>query len=161
MKTSPIRFKPLFTYLLLIACLACSKDGGDDNPKPIPDQENLEAEFAKVVANAGDFENPENSQEVVEETEGNEIIEGEVWNCKTTTYDALKSGGTGRDGFPLFNPNASVIYPGSLLQGKSLKKATPDVIAVERAGGTVSYNLNNGNLTSSFSVDKVAKSSIQ
>ncbi|MFK5973516.1 MAG: thiol-activated cytolysin family protein [Flavobacteriaceae bacterium] len=161
MKTSPIALKRLFPYLFLIACLACSKDGGEDNPKPIPDQENLEAEFAKVVTDAGDFEDPKNAEEVIEVTEGNEIIEGEVWNCKTTTYDALKSGGTGRDGFPLFNPNASVIYPGSLLQGKSLKKATPDVIAVERSGGTVSYNLNNGNLTSSFSVDKVAKSSIQ
>jgi thiol-activated cytolysin len=35
------------------------------------------------------------------------------------------------------------------------------VIAVERAGGTVSYDLNNGNLTSSFPVEKGRKSSIQ
>jgi thiol-activated cytolysin len=35
------------------------------------------------------------------------------------------------------------------------------VIAVERAGGTISYDLVNGNLASNFTVDKVAKSSIQ
>jgi thiol-activated cytolysin len=69
--------------------------------------------------------------------------------------------GGGNSGFPLFNPNASVIYPGSLLQGSSLKQATPDIIAVDRAGGTISYDLNNGNLSSSFSVDEVSKSSIQ
>jgi len=65
--------------------------------------------------------------------------------------------GGGNTGFPLFNPNASVIYPGSLLQGKSLKQATPDVIAVERAGGTVSYDLNNGNLNSVFPLKRWQK----
>ncbi|HYW96211.1 MAG TPA: thiol-activated cytolysin family protein, partial [Bacteroidales bacterium] len=55
----------------------------------------------------------------------------------------------------------SVIYPGSLLQGNSLKKATPNVIAVDRAGGTVSYDLVNGNTASSFTVDVVSKSAIQ
>ena len=143
----------------MVVSMSCSKDEGEDLNSDTP--ENLDAEFAKVVASGGEFETAETSEEIVEEKDTNEIIEGEVWNCTTTTYDALKSGGTGRDGFPLFNPNASVIYPGSLLQGKSLKKATPDVIAVERAGGTISYNLINGNLTSSFSVEKVAKSSIQ
>jgi thiol-activated cytolysin len=53
-----------------------------------------------------------------------------------------------------------VIYPGSLLQGKSLTKATPDVIAVERAGGTISIDILDGSQTSFFTVDKVTKSSI-
>ncbi len=161
MKARPIILKQIFASLLLIVSLSCSKDSGGSDPNPIPKEENLEAEFSKIVTDAGEFEEPETSEELVEEIETNEVIDGEVWNCTTKTYDALKGGGTGRDGFPLFNPNASVIYPGSLLQGKSLRKATPDVIAVERAGGTISYNLNNGNLNSSFTVDKVAKSSIQ
>ncbi len=163
MKTIPFSLKHIIVYFFLIGSLSCSKDSGGENPipDPEPDPVNIEAEFTKVVINAGDFEDPENKKDLVEEKETNEVIGGEVWNCKTTTYDALKSGGTGKDGFPLFNPNASVIYPGSLLQGKSLKKATPDIIAVERSGGTISYNLNNGNLASSFMVGKVAKSSIQ
>lgn len=116
--------------------------------------------FNDVIDNGGGFEPATQSEEVINEASDNEIIDGEVWNCTTRTYSALAQGG-GSSGFPLFNPNASVVYPGSLLQGKSLKQATPDIIAVERAGGTISYDLNNGNLASSFTVDKVAKSSIQ
>jgi thiol-activated cytolysin len=48
-----------------------------------------------------------------------------------------------------------------LLQGKTLSNATPSPIVVERAGGTISYNLTNGNLSSTFTVDRVSKSSIQ
>ncbi len=116
--------------------------------------------FDSVVEKAGGFDPVVNQQEVSDETDFNEIINGEVWNCTTRTYNALAPGG-GSSGFPLFNPNASVIYPGSLLQGKSLRQATPDVIAVERSGGTISYDLLNGNLSSSFTVGEVRKSSIQ
>jgi len=150
----------LLFFGLLTLGISCSKNEGGNEP-PSEDIEIVEADFSKVVASAGDLETPSTSEEIIQEKETNEVIDGAVWNCTTKTYDALKAGGTGRDGFPLFNPNASVIYPGSLLQGKSLRKATPDVIAVERAGGTISYNLNNGNLASSFAVEKVAKSSIQ
>ena len=122
-------------------------------------KENAET-FDSVIEGGGDFESAIRSEEVLEELEENEVIDGEVWVCNTRTYSAMEPGG-GNDGFPLFNPNASVIYPGSLLQGNSLRQATPDIIAVDRAGGTVSYDLNNGNLSSSFSVDEVAKSSIQ
>jgi thiol-activated cytolysin len=116
--------------------------------------------FDAVVENGGDMSPAKNTEEVFGEESFTDVINGEVWNCTTTTYSALAPGG-GDNGFPLFNPNASVIYPGSLLQGNSLRKATPDVIAVERAGGTISYDLVNGNISSFFSVEKVAKSSIQ
>jgi len=135
----------------VILLLSCAKNE-DENPQP--------ESFDAVIENGGEFEPTIRSEEVVEDTSDAEIINGEVWVCTTKTLSAQKPGG-GNSGFPLFNPNASVIYPGSLLQGRSLKKATPDIIAVERAGGTVSYDLNNGNLSSSFSVDKVSKSAIQ
>ncbi len=129
---------------------ACKKE--DVNPGP--------GSFDDVVEAGGDFEPAIRSSEVLEEEEQTDVIEGEVWNCTTKTYSAMEPGG-GNNGFPLFNPNASVIYPGSLLQGNSLKQATPNIISVDRAGGTVSYDLNNGNLASSFPVDEVSKSSIQ
>ncbi len=140
----------LFSIVLLSITIlfSCSKNEDD-----LPD-------FDDVIATGGEFPVVKNSEETVSEEASTEIIEGEVWNCTTVTYSALAPGG-GNNGFPLFNPNASVIYPGSLLQGKSLKQSTPDVIAVNRAGGTISYDLVNGNLASSFSVDIVAKSSIQ
>ncbi|MGI9549804.1 MAG: thiol-activated cytolysin family protein [Aurantibacter sp.] len=165
MKTQKLFFGLAFLVLVLsLGFTSCSKDepipppiedGGDGNDPP-PATKN----FDTVIAKGGTFEPTTTSEELKEETESNEIIDGTVWNCTTKTYSALSPGG-GDNGFPLFNPNASVIYPGSLLQGKSLNKATPDVIAVERAGGTISYDLNNGNLASSFEVEKVAKSSIQ
>jgi thiol-activated cytolysin len=123
-------------------------------------KEDTEMTFDAIVKDGGDMTPAKNSEEVTDEEDFTDIINGEVWNCTTTTYSALAPGG-GDSGFPLFNPNASVIYPGSLLQGNSLKKATPDVIAVNRAGGVISYDLVNGNISSYFNVEKVAKSSIQ
>ncbi len=145
------RFKLLLTlFILLGMTFSCKKD--QNTPSPLT--------FDGVIKSGGDFTPAVNKEEATDSTTGNEVIDGEVWNCTTTTYNALAPGG-GNKGFPLFNPNASVIYPGSLLQGKSLKKSTPDVIAVNRAGGTISYDLVNGNLNSTFTVPVVAKSSIQ
>jgi thiol-activated cytolysin len=136
----------LFSFLILFACKKDNNGSGRS--------------FDQVVQDGGDFQAAVQSEDVVDSSETNDVVDGEVWNCTTTTYNAMEPGG-GSKGFPLFNPNASVIYPGSLLQGKSLKKATPDVIAVGRAGGTISYDLVNGNTSSSFSVDVVSKSAIQ
>ena len=82
-----------------------------------------------------------------------------TFNCSTVTYSVDAAGG-GDSGFPLFNPGADVIYPGSMLQGNSLNKATPNPIVVERAGGTISTDIIDGNLQSFFEVDEVKKSSI-
>jgi len=147
MKTHIQHFVLLILFMGLL--FSCSKD---EQSEPVT--------FDSVIKSGGDFSPAVNSEEVVDESTSSEIINGEDWNCTTTTYSAMEPGG-GNSGFPLFNPNASVIYPGSLLQGKSLKKSTPDVIAVNRAGGTISYDLVNGNLASDFSVDEVSKSSIQ
>lgn len=141
---------PLFAALVLFS--SCKKEeekGGTSTDS-----------FAAVIESGGDFEPVTVNEEVTASEPSIEVIDGEVWNCTTTTYDALAAGG-GNSGFPLFNPNASVIYPGSLIQGNSLRQATPNIIAVGRAGGTISYDLNNGNLASFFEVDEVRKSSIQ
>ncbi len=136
--------------MILLVMFACSKDKNSGS----------NTSFEAVVQKAGDFIPAVKSEDTLSTDATNEVIDGEVWNCTTTTYNAMEPGG-GDKGFPLFNPNASVIYPGSLLQGNSLKKATPDVIAVERSGGTISYDLVNGNTSSVFSVDVVSKSAIQ
>ena len=138
----------LYLFPIVLFFVSCNKN------------EEVALTFEDVIAQGGGFEPVTTSEQPVDEETSVEIINGEVWNCTTITYDAMAPGG-GDNGFPLFNPNASVIYPGSLLQGNSLRKATPDVIAVERAGGTISYDLVNGNISSYFSVEKVTKSSIQ
>lgn len=137
-------------FLLLFAC--------DSNG---PDEEWIKnaTSFEAVIEGGGGFEPVVTANEVVDTQSEDENQEGELWRCHTETYEASYGGG-GSNGFPQFNPNASVIYPGSLVQGKSLSKATPDVIAVERAGGTISIDILDGSPTATFEVEKVAKSTI-
>jgi thiol-activated cytolysin len=68
--------------------------------------------------------------------------------------------GGGNSGFPLFSPNAGIIFPGGLLQGKSLNRATPDPIGVKRAPGTISTDILDGNRYASITVPEVNKSSV-
>ncbi len=143
----------------MIACLlglmwaACNKQ---DNLDPNGSFNN----FTDVVDLGGPVDDPPApSEEALNSLLADEEQDGEPWRCTTTTYKVGYNTG-GQSGFPQFNPNASVIYPGSLLQGKSLNKATPDVIAVERAGGTISIDILDGSQVSSFEVAKVTKSSI-
>ena len=173
MKTQSIIRKSLFFIILISLCLGCSKDestGGTD-PEGNPDPETLPppTSFAEAVARGDDFdsfpqsrtldlkseEEPEN-EDYEEEDENGGLIE-KRFICTRKTFSVLDGNGQ----FPLFDTAADVIYPGSLLQGKSLSNATPSPIVVKRAGGTISYNLNNGNLNSSFTVEEVRKSSIQ
>lgn len=80
----------------------------------------------------------------------------ERWECTTRTISVTG----GSSDFPLFNTNSEVIFPGNMIQGKTIKNATPSPIVVKRAGGVISYNLNNGSKASE-AVDEVKKSTIQ
>ncbi|AEV31091.1 Thiol-activated cytolysin [Owenweeksia hongkongensis DSM 17368] len=142
------------TFCALLIVMSCKKDKDD------PMKQNSASEtFESVIEEGGTFTPVQKSTIVVDSSSSEKTEDGQRWRCTTTTYDA-KDGAGGDGGFPMFNPNANVIYPGSLLQGSSLRKATPDVIAVDRAGGTISYDIIDGNDQSSFTVDEVKKSSI-
>ena len=174
MKT--LKVKQKFIYYFFMVCLssivfqACSKDEAEPDPISNPDPENPDAEltFAQVLSRGGGFEAyPESrstdtldigdpyNEEYEEEVNGSKVKQRYV--CTTSKVSVLDGNGQ----FPLFNPSAEVIYPANLLQGKTLSNATPSLIPVKRAGGTISYNLNNGNLQSTFTVDEVDKGSIQ
>ena len=110
--------KILLLLLIIIVIFSCKKP-------------NNNLTFNSVIENGGFFEDPINTEtkSVVIDT----VVEGDsLWACETETYSIIK----GLQEFPLFNPNSSVIYPGNLLQGGSLKNASPDVIVVDRAAGT-------------------------
>lgn len=154
-------------FVFIVVCIAaCGKDNGGDDPSD-PNNPNA-ATFAEVIAQGDDFpaypqfrteEVISTSDPVNEDYTDTEdgVTETKRFVCTSKTLDVLDGNGQ----FQLFNTSADVIYPGSLLQGESLSDVTPAPIVVKRAGGTVSYNLNNGNLNSSFSVDEVKKSTIQ
>jgi len=155
----------LAVSLLLMASFititSCSENGTSTNP-------DREMTFEEVIQNGREFEQiPQSrttdtlavSEPVAEDRQVDEngSTESQRWICTTKTLSVLDGNGQ----FPLFNTNADVVYPGNLLQGKTLSNATPSPIVVERAGGTISYNLTNGNLSSTFTVNRVSKSSIQ
>lgn len=115
--------------------------------------------FEDVVEEGGFVPAAKETFSVLDSTESGFETDTATWVCTTKTMKAEYAGG-GDDGFALFNPNASVVYPGSMLQGKSLTQATPDVIAVERAGGVISIDVINGNNLAKVEVEEVSKSAI-
>lgn len=151
-------FKPHLLSVLLLCLLsitACKK-GGDD-PTPIGSGET----FAEVIENGGTINTvPVESTDTTAVNPIRETLpDNTIRKCSTTTV-SLQSGAGGNSGFPLFNPGAEVIYPGSLLQGKSLGKATPDIIPLKRAGGTVYIDIINGSSNVAVTVEEVKRSTI-
>ena len=152
--------KSLF-FLLVILAISCDSEN-TDSPQPVPDT------FEGIIALGGEPESfpsartqdtlsvqePQSDDQALE-VDGKQ--ETQRWVCTEKTLSVTD--GTGK--YPLFNSQADVIYPGALLQGKTLSDATPAPIVVKRAGGVVSYDLNNGNIQSTFRVDSVQKGAIQ
>ena len=142
--------------VLLAICglLACQKD--IITPAPVEPERGM---FDDVLRVGGTLPPPEEETVITPGATTTEDRDGETWECTSETR-AIKKGAGGNGGFPLFSPNASVIYPGSLLQGASLNQATPDIIAVERAGGSFSTDVLDGSIAPSFTVDRVTKSEV-
>ncbi|MEB8345376.1 thiol-activated cytolysin family protein [Flavobacteriaceae bacterium KMM 6898] len=156
--------RPILIFGVLLVLLfftACSKDEATTED-PNSEDPKSELTFAQVVAAGGEFEPfPEfrTTTDVGEPSTANRddvgVSSTERFSCTTRTVSVLDGNGA----FPLFNSGAEVIYPGNLLQGKTLSDVTPKPIVVARAGGTISHNLINGS-DPSFTVDEVKKSTI-
>lgn len=132
----------------LLSGLAC---GDDNSTNPVP------TTFEDVIASGGDFPVVNEHSLVIDSVNSTELRGNENWSCVTRTFDVSKA----PEEFPLFDPNSELIFPGNLLQGKSLTQATPDPIPVRRGGGTIVVTLNNGALTGvSRRVDTVSLGSI-
>lgn len=146
------KLQNLITGLALIMLVyfnACQKEEGINN-----------GSFKDVLSQGGTFEAPIVEQKTTDvQTYESEDEEGVQWICTTATYE-MKAGAGGNEGFPLFSPNANVIYPGNMLQGNSLNDATPKIIAVERAPGTFSTDVVDGNLQPSFTAPSVNKADV-
>lgn len=167
MKTQNRFFGKLIILTFLVLGLACSKDD-PDGTDPGTDPRAEANTFDEVIALGADFESfPQSKNEEVlleeepknedyeREEEGESIKERFVCTKKTVSIT------DGNDEFPLFNPNSGIIFPGNILQGKTLDDATPESIPLKRGKGTISYNIIDGNLQSSFDVDEVKLSSIR
>lgn len=148
-------------FLLLFAIgmlfITCKKDTSEDETPPTDD-----LTIEEVISNGGILGFFQRDTAIISSRSSeNEIIEGEEWVCESYTVSLQDGLGSDPNGFASFNPNASVVYPGNLLQGSSLADATPKVIPVQRGPGTISINIIDGNENSTFTVPEVTKSSIQ
>ena len=112
--------------------------------------------FEAVLASGGEFAPFSNEKNLIEVTTSSVPVDSGNWNCTNSTWNVMQ----GNQDFPLYDPNVSVVYPGSLLQGASLNNATPDVVAVKRGGGTVSIDIINGSGAVYVNVPEVKKSLI-
>jgi len=65
---------------------------------------------------------------------------GTTYQCKYTDYSLTKV----PEKFVALNPNADVLWPGSLVQGKSMAGGILDPIPVKRAPGTITLTLASG-----------------
>lgn len=148
--------------LMLLTSSGCKKE-----TIPMPCKFSYEC----MLKRGGTFEDFENKKEIINQTvstysnngqkiKGKEAmplnLDSGNWVCTTTTYHILQ----GEPDFPVYNHNASVIYPGALLQGISLEKGTPDPIPLKRKGGTFSIDLLNGSFITKVSVPVVSKSAV-
>lgn len=130
----------------LLTATSCKKDASP--------AENVS--YEEVLKSGGDFENFSNYKILTNTSTSSIPVDSGSWNCTSNTYSVQQ----GNADFPIFDPNVSVVYPGSLLQGASLDNATPDVIAVKRGPGTVSIDLVNGSNFVYVNLPEVKKSYI-
>lgn len=137
----------LFLLLVLVAC----SSGGDDPTGPGSGET-----FDEVIAGGGQFETVEEDSTLVEEETSVDVVGDETWLCTKRTISLTEA----PQEFPQFDPNASVIYPGNLLQGSTLANATPSTIPVRRGGGRIVMTILNGTEQASRRVDVVSLGSI-
>ncbi|NHF61337.1 hypothetical protein FK220_018430 [Flavobacteriaceae bacterium TP-CH-4] len=149
----------------------CPNEAGPASNQGCPENPIDDNGLTAIVASGNEFEDfPPNTTET--EVSGTETTENEPytrkdgpdgelieqrWICTEKEVDV--TGGTHT--FPLYNTNASVIWPGNLLQGKTLDKATPQDIPVKRAGGKITYNLVTGNPKATAEVAVVDQGTVQ
>jgi thiol-activated cytolysin len=138
--------KKLFiSALFLMSLYSCKKDASPDI-----------ASFDAVIKSGGEFASFSNSKSLINQTVTSVIVDSGTWTCTNSTWNIVQ----GNQDFPLYDPNVSVVYPGSLLQGASLNNATPDVVAVKRGPGTVSIDIVNGSGAVFVNLPEVKKSRI-
>lgn len=112
--------------------------------------------YEEVLKSGGEFSTFQNYKILTNVSSTSVPVDSGSWNCTNSTYSVLQ----GNQDFPLYDPNVSVVYPGSLLQGSSLSNATPDVVAVKRGPGTVSIDIVNGSNSVYVNLPEVKKSYI-
>lgn len=134
--------KTIILSLILFAFLTCGKEDPALN-------------YRDIIANGSGFGSVNYSTETTPLGETEEQEGDEIWTC-TTTRVSVEDALGGENGFSLFNPAANIVFPGNLLQGKSLRNASPDNIPARRGGGDITISLLDGSPVSSVYVNEIS-----
>jgi hypothetical protein len=127
----PLYITVFFTIVLFTtACEENATQPKSDVPETIEELVELGNDFEEVVE----------SEVVLDSSVSTFEEDGTIWRCKSKTISVT----TAPEEYSNFNPNAEIMFPGNLLQGKTLDSATPEPISVSRAGGTIVMNILNG-----------------
>ncbi|MFZ0391252.1 MAG: thiol-activated cytolysin family protein [Calditrichia bacterium] len=118
---------------ILVFIISCEKDV---TKPPTQTPETIE----QVVDMGNDFPPVQEKETVVDSSVSTHEENGTIWKCSSKTVSVVKA----PEDYPNFNPNAEIVFPGNLLQGKTITQATPEPISVRRAGGTIVMNILNG-----------------
>lgn len=98
----------------------------------------------QVLATGGEFVDPpaEHGEQAVGAPSAETLTynDGTQWSCATQKISIQQD----PQEFVTLNPDADVIFPGSLVQGGTLDSGTPEPIPVRRGGGTIVLSLVNG-----------------
>jgi thiol-activated cytolysin len=141
--------RTILTLMLAAAVMALLPACSSDDETIAPDL----TTFNEVIDSGGTYEivEPVSNIEAVGTPAEEELPDGTIIVCAAERHSIVDA----PLDYATFDPNAELIYPGSLLQGNSLGGATPNPISVDRAGGTVTINLLNGSTAVSRTVDEV------
>lgn len=136
--------------ILLLLPGACSKQAPTE-------PNNSQESFDNVIQSAGEFPSVTPATDTMAvDTSIEEVVGEEPYFCTRTTVNAVEA----PDEFPLFDPNADLIFPGNLLQGASLENATPDPIPLKRGPGTIVMVVDNGADSVSRSISEMSLSQV-
>lgn len=115
-----------------------------------------DSELWALLQQVGPYQEGEARADTVDQGDELEDRADGLWTCTVRRVSSEQY----PDDYATFNPNAEVIYPGSMLQGATLVDATPEPVLVNRAGGTLVINLVNGSSGVYQHVDQVKQSTV-
>ena len=134
----------IFALIILLATFQSCKDKDESLVKE--DEQDVPQTVIDLISESGTFLEAEEkslTKEVISSEEYNEIVEIEnqvyntLWRCTKERYSASEN----PNQFMLFDPLASVLWPGNLVQGNSIASGVPNSIPIapeKRKKGAVS-----------------------
>lgn len=117
---------------------------------PKSDAKDERQDLADLVLGAGKMDTNKKADAEPVQTKAPEPVElqdgAQIFACTQTSFSLTKV----PEKFVALNPNADVLWPGSLVQGKSMAGGILDPIPVHRAPGTITLTLASGGGKSFF-----------